>query len=52
MASNVPSLLAETFLQMVLTHLRNMETVRTYQKNCKGKHETAHVLRYVPQADN
>ena len=37
---------------MILTHLRNLETVRTYEKNCKGKHETAHILRYVPQADN
>lgn len=52
MASNVPSLLAETLLKMVLTHLRNVEIVRTYEKNSKGRHETEHILRYVPQADN
>ena len=37
---------------MVLTHLRNIEIVRTYKKATKGRHETSHILRYVPQADN
>ena len=48
MHSNVASLLAETNLKMVLTHQRNLEIVRTYEKATKGKHETAHILRYVP----
>ena len=51
MHSNVTSLLAETLLKIVLTHLRNIEVTRTYEKNTKGRHETQHVLRYVPQAD-
>ena len=51
MHSNVACLLAETLLKMVLTFQRNTEIVRTYEKATKGRHETAHVLRYVPQAD-
>ena len=52
MQSNVSTLLTETLLKMVLTHLRNLEIVRTYIRSTKGRHETADVLRYVPQADN
>ena len=52
MHSNVACLLAETILKMVLTHQRNLEIVRTYEKSTKGKHETAHILRYVPQLDS
>ena len=52
MHSNVACLLAETLLKMILTHQRNLEIVRTYERNTKGRHETAHLLRYVPQADN
>lgn len=52
MHSNVAKLLSETLLMMVLTHQRNLEIVRTYEKNTKGRHETSHVLRYLPQADN
>ena len=48
MNSFVTQLLAETLLKLVLTHQRNIEVVRTYEKACKGKHETAHLLRYVP----
>lgn len=51
MHSNVACLLAETLLKMVLTFQRNIEVVRTYERATKGRHETAHVLRYVPQAD-
>jgi hypothetical protein len=51
MHSNVTSLLAETILKMILTHARNIEVTRTYEKQTKGRHETQHVLRYVPQAD-
>lgn len=51
MHSNVANLLAETLLKMVLTHARNVEVTRTYEKQTKGRHETQHVLRYVPQAD-
>ena len=52
MHSNVACLLAESLLKMVLTYHRNVEIKRTYEKATKGRHETAHVLRYVPQADN
>jgi len=48
MHSNVTSLIAQTLLKMVLTHARNVEVTRTYEKQTKGRHETAHVLRYVP----
>ena len=51
MHSNVACLLAETILKMVLTFQRNLEIVRTYERATKGRHETAHALRYVPQAD-
>ena len=51
MHSNVANLLAESLLKMVLTHARNVEVTRTYKKNTKGRHETQHVLSYVPQAD-
>ena len=51
MHSNVACLLAETLLKMVLTYQRNVEIKRTYERSTKGRHETAHVLRYVPQAD-
>ena len=52
MHSNVAHLLAETLLKMVLTFQRNLEIVRSYERATKGRHETAHVLRYVPQADD
>ena len=52
MHSNVACLLAETLLKMVLSHQRNQQIVRTYERSTKGKHEKSHVLRYVPQADN
>ena len=48
MQSNVTELLAETLLKMILTHQRNIEVVRTYEKATKGRHELAHILRYVP----
>lgn len=32
MHSNVANLLAETLLKMVLTHARNVEVTRTYEK--------------------
>ena len=51
MHSNVACLLAETLLKMVLTCQRNVEIKRTYERATKGRHETAHILRYVPQAD-
>ena len=52
MHSNVACLLAETLLKMVLTYQRNVEIVRTYEKATRGRHETEHVLRFVPQADH
>ena len=50
--SNVAGLLAQTILKMVLTHQRNIEVIRSYEKATKGRHETAHVLQYVPQTDH
>ena len=50
--SDVARIIAETILRMVLTHQRNIEITRSYEKATKGRHETAHILRYVPQVDN